>query len=107
MKKEQEQTAAKYTASGKRKFKAKVLSSQEKSMSVFGRTATGVPEVVTQSETLEKLKFKMANKDYHQKAEEEAIKFEPSEEAPEQRKQHFPTPDEEFKSTSEDFRKKK
>ncbi|MCH9626578.1 MAG: hypothetical protein S4CHLAM2_02020 [Chlamydiales bacterium] len=106
MKKEQEQSAAKYTASGKRKFKATVLSSQEKSLSVFGRSAT-VQEVPDKSDTLEKLKFRMTNKDFKQEAPEKPIKFEGSEEMPEDREQKVLKPEQTFKPTTEDFRKKK
>ncbi len=106
MKKEQEQSAAKYTASGKRKFKATVLSAQDKSLSVFGRSAT-VQQVPEKSDTLEKLKFRMTNKDFKQKAPEKPIKFEGSEQKPEDREQKIPKPDQTFKPTSEDFRKKK
>ncbi len=106
MKKEQEKATAKYTPSGKRKIKATVLSSQDKSLGVFGRAAT-VQEIPTQSETLEKLKFRKTQEDFQKKEAQEPIKFEPSDEKPEERVRDLPDPDGEFKSTSEDFRTKK
>lgn len=106
MKKEQEQVAAKYTAGGKRKFKAKVLKMDDKSLSVFGKSAT-VQHVPERSETLEKLKFRMTQKDYRKKTEEKPIKFQPSFEKPVEKEMHLPKPEEEFKPTSDDFRKKK
>lgn len=106
MKKEQEQAAAKYTPSGKRKFKAKVLSLQDRSLEVFGRSAT-VQQAPTQSDTLERLKFRMTQSDFRKKEEEQPLKFEGSEEKPEERERHLPKPEEEFKPTTEDFRKKK
>ena len=106
MKKEQEQAATKYTPSGKRKFKAKVLSLQDRSLEVFGRSAT-VQQAPTQSDTLERLKFRMTQSDFRKKEEKQPLKFEGSEEKPEERERHLPKPDEEFKPTTEDFRKKK
>jgi len=106
LKKEQEQSTAKYTSSGKRKFKAKVLNIQDKSLDVFGRSAT-VQQGPTTSETLEKFKYRMTDKDFRKKSEEKPIKFEVSEETPETRERHLPKSDEEFKPTTEDFRKKK
>ena len=108
---EKEATVAKYTPSGKRKFKAKVISSSEKSLSIFGRTATA-PQPPTSSTTLEKLKFRMTNKDYQTTGTNEPLPFpipsgsEPTEK-PEERERHLPQPDEAFKATKEDFRKKK
>lgn len=110
MLKEKEQAAAKYTAAGKRKFKARVLSTTDKSLSVFSRSATGPQEIPTQSDTLEKLKFRMTNKDYQVKEEAQgetpSFQHEPTEKAPETRERHLPKPGEEFKPTQEDFREK-
>lgn len=106
MKKEQEQAAAKYTSSGKRKFKATVLKMEDKSLGVFSRSTT-VQQAPTQSDTLEKLKFRMTEKDYSTKETEKPLKFEQSEEKPEEHARHLPKPEEEFKPTTEDFRKKK
>jgi len=106
MKKEQEQATAKYTPSGKRKFKAKVLKVEDKSLSVFGRSAI-VEQAPAQSDTLEKLKFRMTQKDFRQKEEQKPIKFDLSEEKPEERERRLPKEGEEFKPTSEDFHKKK
>lgn len=105
MKKEQEQTAAKYTPSGKRKFKAKVLKVEDKSLDVFGRSAT-IQQAPGKSDTLEKLKFRMTQSDFRKKETEKPIKFETSEEKPQERERHLPNPDEGFKPTTEDFRKK-
>lgn len=104
---EQEQAAAKYTTSGKRKFKAKVLSVDTKSLSVFGQSATGPLEIPKKSETLERMKFKMTKSDFRKKEEEQPLKFEGSDEVPESKERHLPQPDEAFKPTLEDFRKKK
>ena len=109
---EKEATSAKYTPSGKRKFKAKVISSSEKSLSIFGRSATA-PQPPTSSATLEKLKFRMTNKDYRAPVEREQLPFpipspaESTAEKPKERERHLPQPDEAFKPTKEDFRKKK
>ncbi|NGX62380.1 MAG: hypothetical protein K940chlam9_01877, partial [Chlamydiae bacterium] len=64
MKKDQEeQTAVKYTPSGKRKFKATVLGGSEKALSVFGRSSP-TPQAPVDSDALARLKYRMANKDY-------------------------------------------
>lgn len=108
---EKETAAAKYTSGGKRKFKAKVISTSDKSLSIFGRSAT-VPPVPPSASTLEKLKFRMTNKDYRAPGKQEPLPFsipsaaEPAEK-PEERERHLPQPDEAFKPTKEDFRKKK
>lgn len=107
MKIEQEQAAAKYTTSGKRKFKAKVISVDTKSLSVFGQSSTGPLEIPQKSETLERLKFRMTKTDFRKKEEERPLKFEGSDEVPESRERHLPKPDDGFKPTLEDFRKKK
>lgn len=110
---EQEQASAKYTASGKRKFKAKVLSVQDKSLSVFSKSAT-VQQAAPAPDVLEKLKFRMTTNDYRvtKSEKEEELPFEiPSAETPTERpierERELPKPGEEFKPASEDFRKKK
>lgn len=108
MLKEQESvSSAKYTASGKRKFKAKVIKMGDQSLSVFNRSAT-MPQEVSTSETLEKLKFKNTDTDFRVKEEEGPVferGEEPSKEASSEEKK-TKKPDEFFKETSEDFRKK-
>lgn len=106
MLKEQEQTAAKYTPSGKRKFKAKVISAGQQALSIFGHSSTSQEALPTTSKTLEKFKYKMTQKDFRTKEAEEPIKFEESKEAPKEREHRVPRPGEGFKPTSEDFRKK-
>ena len=109
---EKEATAAKYTVGGKRKFKAKVINIQDKSLSVFSRSAT-VPQAIPEPSVLEKLKFRMTKSDFRKKGEvaEEKLPFkiplfdEPVEK-PETRERHLPEPGEDFKPTTEDFRKK-
>ncbi|MCH9625018.1 MAG: hypothetical protein S4CHLAM123_01820 [Chlamydiales bacterium] len=113
MLKEKENSAAKYTASGKRKFKAKVLSATDKSLSIFSKSAS-MPDAPkdSESETLAKLKYRMTNKDFRQKqevAEELPFEIPTSDEAsekPEQREMNLPKPDEEFEPSNEDFRTK-
>ena len=105
---EKEGAGAKYTPSGKRKFKAKVLSVQDKSLGVFSRSAT-TPQATPAPNTLEKLKFRMTKKDHRKKEEEGKPLFnipEESVEKPQERERHLPRPDEAFKPTSEDFRSK-
>lgn len=112
MKKEQENGAAKYTPTGKRKFKAKVLSVKDKSLSVFSRSAT-VQASPPSPDTLQKLKFRLTKSDFRKKEEkkEEPLPFqipspEEEKEKPEERERHLPKPGEAFKPTKEDFRKK-
>lgn len=108
MKKEQEQqSAAKYTAAGKRKFKAKVLNVDTRSLGVFGQSAPTQQEMPSEKETFAKLRFRMTKSDYQKKAEEKSIQFETSSEQPKERERHLPKEDEEFNPTQEDFRKKK
>ncbi len=103
--------AAKYTATGKRKFKAKVINIQDRSQSIFSRSAT-VPTAPSEPTSLQKLKFRKTKSDFRQKGKEEALPFpiptsqEPSEK-PEEKERHLPQPGDSFKATSEDFRKKK
>lgn len=106
MHKQQQQAAAKYTPSGKRKFKAKVLTPQHVSGTIFDRSKT-VQHIPETSDLLERLKFRITEKNFQKASEEKPIKFKSSEEKPEERERHLPQPDEEFKPTSEDFRKKK
>jgi hypothetical protein len=107
---EKESSAAKYTAGGKRKFKAKVITLQDKSQSVFSRSATVVTGP-TEPTALDKLKFRKTKSDFRMKMEEEKLPFhiptpeEPAEQ-PEERERHLPAPGEDFKPTGEDFRKK-
>lgn len=108
---EQEATAAKYTPSGKRKFKAKVINVTDKSLSIFGRSAT-MPQPPTQATTLEKLKFQATKGDFRKKkGKEEPLPFnipkpeEPTQK-PQERERHLPKPDEPFKPATEDHRKK-
>jgi SEC-C motif len=105
---EKESSTAKYTAGGKRKFKAKVISIQEKSQSVFSRSAT-VLTPPTEPTALEKLKFKKTKTDFRAAGAEEKLPFPipTSQETPQERERHLPAPGEEFKPTAEDFRKKK
>ena len=109
---DQEPSSAKYTAGGKRKIKAKVLSLQDKSLSVFGRSAT-VPQAAPAPDVLAKLKFRMTKNDFRvEKRTEEGLPFsiptpESPSEVPEERERNLPKPGEDFKPTSEDFRKKK
>ncbi len=103
---EQETQSAKYTASGKRKFKAKVLSMKDKSLSIFGRSAT-VQQEAPASDALAKMKFRMTKGDFRTK-QKQAPAFEKTEstEQPQERERNLPKPGEEFKITKEDFRKK-
>lgn len=110
-----EKSAAKYTASGKRKFKARVISTTDKSLSVFSRSASA-PEIPTDSDALQRLKLRMTDKDFRQKAEsqkEEKLPFNIPKsgeyeggEVPQERERKVPAPNEPFEPTKEDFRKK-
>jgi hypothetical protein len=107
---EKERAAAKYTPAGKRKIKAKVINLQDKSFSIFNRTAT-VSQEQSESATLEKLKFRMTGHDFRKKGKEEKLPFkiptpQESTEKPEEKERSLPQPGEEFKPTIEDFRKK-
>jgi hypothetical protein len=108
---EQETAAAKYTVGGKRKIKAKVLNIQDKSLSIFSRSAT-VPQAPPAPDALEKLKFRATKSDFRKEGgEEEKLPFkiptpESPAEKPQERERHLPKPGEEFKPSTEDFRKK-
>jgi|GEM_PF-2346969 len=105
---DKEATSAKYTPSGKRKFKAKVISTAGKGIAIFG-SATQPQQVPTSSPTLNRLKFRKTHKDYRTEVKPEALPFSlpTSSETPQERERHLPQPDEAFKPTKEDFRKKK
>lgn len=109
---EKESAAAKYTAAGKRKIKAKVLSMTDKSLSIFSRSAT-MPQAPADPGTLDKLRFRMTKSDFRKKGKEgEALPFKiptsaDSTEQPVERERNLPQPGEEFQPTMEDFRKKK
>lgn len=106
MKKEQEQTAAKYTPAGKRKFKAKLITIENKSADIFSRSAS-IPPILTSSETLERMKFRMTESDFRTEAEEKiAFQFPEATEVPEAREMHLPRPEDEFTLTDENFQKK-
>lgn len=107
-----ESSSAKYTAAGKRKIKAKVINLKDKSLSIFGRSAT-IPQAPERTDTLEKLKFRMTKSDFRNKEKiEEALPFaiptsESITETPKEKKLNLPKPGEEFKPTIQDLRKKK
>ncbi|MFC2049543.1 SEC-C metal-binding domain-containing protein [Chlamydiota bacterium] len=109
---EKETASAKYTPSGKRKFKAKVISAGDQSLSVFNRSAPTQQQIPASASSLEKLKFRKTNKDYQKTTEQEPLPFhiptpeEPAE-TPKERERHLPQPDEAFKATTKDFQKKK
>jgi hypothetical protein len=109
---EQEQAAAKYAPNGKRKIKAKVIHLQDKSLSVFNRLAP-TPQAPPAPDALDKLKFRMTKSDFREGAKQgEKLPFhiptpvEPTE-TPQERETHLPQSGEEFKPSTEDFRKKK
>lgn len=111
MLKEKENAAAKYTAGGKRKFKAKVINIQDRSLSIFSRSAT-TPQASEAPTALDKLKFRMTQKDFRQTPQEGQLPFpipgaQESTEKPQERERHLPQPGESFNPTTEDFRKKK
>jgi hypothetical protein len=112
MLKEKEGAAAKYTLGGKRKFKAKVLNIQDKSLAVFGRSTTVSP-VTPEPDALQKMKFRMTKGDFRKKGEGEGkLPFkiptpETPSEKPQERARHLPKPGEEFKPSTKDFRQKK
>ncbi len=99
LKKQKDDTKT-FTAAGKRKFKAKVISSGSGENSLFHSVT---PPAAAQAEAL---KFNLANTDYQVK-EKEAEK--PTAEVPEPAPKPKPSKEpaqpleEEFKSTSEDF----
>jgi hypothetical protein len=105
-----ETKAATYTSSGKRKFKASVISVSDKSQSVFKGANTG-PVMPSVGSTMEALKFKMAQSDYRKKEEKEDLPFNiPTAEEAEFEKPEETEPKalpEKFKPTGEDFHKKK
>lgn len=98
---------AKYTPSGKRKFTAKVLKSD--SLSVFGRSASTPQVAPSESDRMEKMKFKMTSRDFQVKGEEakgEAFEMPPQEPSePTQGKMQRLS--ETFQPTQQDFREKK
>jgi uncharacterized protein len=109
---EQESAAAKYTANGKRKIKAKVIQLKDKSLSIFNRSAT-TPQVPPSADALDKLKFRMTKSDFRKEGQQgEKLPFhiptpeEPTQQ-PQERERHLPQPGEEFNPSTEDFRKKK
>lgn len=106
MKKEQEQQSAKYTPSGKRKIKAKVLTGSDAAASIFSQASTGPQELPATSERLEKMKYRQTQKDYQEETKQEPLKFDESEEKPEEQDRDLPKHNVPFKPTDEDFRKK-
>ena len=101
---EQETAAAKYTAGGKRKFKAKLLSMQDRSLSVFGRSAS-TSQAIPETSALDKLKFRMTKNDFRQNATPTPFQApEPSPDQPQEKERRLP--EETFNPTSEDFRQK-
>lgn len=109
MKEDLEGKAAKYTPSGKRKFTAKVLKVGGESLSVFGRAATA-PQAQPEADKMEKLKFKMTNRDFQKKVEdtEESFPLEaPSEESHSPSEGKVQRLGETFQATKQDFREKK
>lgn len=108
----EQEKPAKYTASGKRKFKARVLSVQDQSLSIFSRSAT-MPQPESPQEVMERLRFHMTKSDFRKTEETPAgpaPSFEQAKEtapdkAPEPRERNLPRPGEEFKMTGSDFRK--
>jgi hypothetical protein len=99
-----------YTADGKRKFKATVISATDKSQSVFQGTSPA-PRAPSEAPPIDLLKFKLSKNDYRVREEKKAeVPFE----LPEHERMVKPSiehelPKEvpgEFKPATEDFRKK-
>ena len=99
-----------YTASGKRKFKATVLSVSDKSGAIFQGT-TPAPRPPSEAPPLDYLKFKLSKSDYRKEEGDAELPFAlPSHEELQKPSQEYgeplPPPDE-FKAGTEDFRTKK
>jgi hypothetical protein len=103
---EKEGNVAKYTPAGKRKIKAKVLSAQDQSFTVFNRS-TPIPQQTGDLPSLQRLKFKMTNQDFRHSVEEQipsAYSSSTRYETPQERIRDLPQENEEFIPTTEDFR---
>ena len=74
MLKEKEGVAAKYTPSGKRKFKATHITTEGASASIFSRAASQ-PQPSAPPDTMEKLRFRMTKRDFREKAKEKELPF--------------------------------
>ena len=116
-------TAATYTPAGKRKFKAKVITMDPQAVHLFQQTnmhpseysdsASGEP---THLKFSGKLKFKTTDQDYRIAAQNEENITEPTTDVyleaiqsnaiPAVREGQVPSPEETFKPTKQDFRKK-
>lgn len=111
-KSEEQATAAKYTPTGKRKFKATLLSGEGKSLSIFEKS-THPSELTADPEALQRLKFKMAQKDYRQldveeREKETTLPFdlpspEVAKELPSKKDANLHKPGDAFEPTSENF----
>lgn len=93
-----------YTATGKRKFKAKVLSSSDKSTAVF-YNAPPIPSI----SDAENLKIKLAEHDYRLKTEGSSFSFTQHAEPVPEAKPFEPLqiPEGEFTATQENFENEK
>jgi hypothetical protein len=101
-----QETKKTFTASGKRKFKATVLTTTDKSQSIFQGTAPA-PAMPKNVKPLDYLKFRKAKADYKQEVKEEAEYVRPAEETPEaQEPTTTPELPESFKPVKKDYRKK-
>ncbi|MEZ5314723.1 MAG: SEC-C metal-binding domain-containing protein [Chlamydiales bacterium] len=102
-----EQVVAKYTPSGKRKFKAKVIKINQGNLGLFDRL-TPIQETPIKNNVLERMKkFRSTENDYQSKKIGESLKFKGSEKNPVARTRHLPKPDEPFNPTSEDLQENK
>ncbi len=104
-----QQESARYTPSGKRKFKATLLSGQDKGQSIFNQAAPQAPEGSGDTSAFERWKYKMTQKDYRSDEVEDASQNNEEEEveAAQDRTQDLPAPDEEFNSSDIDYRDNK
>lgn len=90
-----------YTSSGKRKIKAKVLSSSAKTAGIFQQQSPPIPHEIPSTKSLE---VKFTDQDYHEKSGKKPLKFDSSKKEPIKQDQPLQLPEGEFKPTDVDYK---
>jgi uncharacterized protein len=102
--KNEQQNIKTYTSDGKRKFKAKVLTTSSTASSIFGQSNLK-PQQAQDPQKIEKMRLGKTQEDYQVETAQEEVQKEEKKVVPKIKKVAPHNPGEEFNPTKEDFTK--
>jgi uncharacterized protein len=102
--KNEQQSVKTYTIDGKRKFKAKVLSTSATATKLFAQSNLK-PQEAQDPQKIEKMRLAKTQEDYQTRSPQEEVQQEQEKQVPKIKKVAPYTPGEDFKPTQEDFSK--